>query len=97
MQGMQIRAWILMQFSYRYVAKITALRDAIYKKAKVNIDKAQEEYKKYYDKKHRDIRVNDNKRLCFVIFCLIYIFRFLNQGVWSGSRTQLKSRRRGTK
>ena len=46
-----------------YVAKITALKDAIYKKAKVNIGKAQE-YKKYYDKKHGDIRVNDNNRLC---------------------------------
>ena len=29
-----------------YAAKITALKDAIYKKAKVNIDKAQEKYKK---------------------------------------------------
>ena len=47
-----------------YAAKTTALKDAIYKKAKVNIDKAQEEYKKYYNKKHRDIRVNDNNRLC---------------------------------
>ena len=47
-----------------YVAKITALKDAIYKKAKVHIDKAQEEYKKYYDKKHGDTRVNDNNRLC---------------------------------
>ena len=34
-----------------YVAKITALKDAIYKKAKVNIGKVQE-YKKYYNKKH---------------------------------------------
>ena len=46
-----------------YAAKITALKDAIYK-AKVNIDKAQEEYKKYYDKMHGDTRVNDNNRLC---------------------------------
>ena len=42
-----------------YAARITALKDAIYKKAKVNIDKAQEEYKKYYDKKHGDTRVRD--------------------------------------
>ena len=47
-----------------YVAKITALKDAIYKKAKFNIDKAQEVYKKCCNKKHGDIRVNDNNRLC---------------------------------
>ena len=52
-----------------YAAKITALKDAIYKKAKINIDKAQEEYKKYYNKKYGDIRVNDNNRLCCLL-CL---------------------------
>ena len=32
------------------------MKDAIYKKAKVNIDKTREEYKKYYDRKHQEGR-----------------------------------------
>ena len=41
-----------------YAGQITSLKDAIFKKAKGNIDKAQDTYKKYYDKKHDDKRVS---------------------------------------
>ncbi len=41
-----------------YAGQIISLKDAIYKRAKGNIDKAQDTYKKYYDEKHDDKRVS---------------------------------------
>ena len=41
-----------------YWSRMTQLKENIYSKKKVNIDKAQEKYKHYYDRKHinREVR-----------------------------------------
>lgn len=43
-----------------YATKVTQLKDAIHKKAKINIDQAQAKDKIYYDKKHADTRVRNS-------------------------------------
>ena len=42
-----------------HAAAVTKLKDAIFKKAKKNIDHAQDKDKMYYDQKHADKRVSE--------------------------------------